>query len=107
MGIHLRGVTQIKTLAAVRGCGVHSNERHVHHFQVASLELEKARRTRERQAAVKRIKNLDARLAELDALIQKRQQALAIGTTAAACDRPVKSAKQATSEKRRTLRYGN
>lgn len=103
MGVLARGVSQIKTLAAVRGSGVHSNERHVHQFQIASLELEKSRRARERQAAMNRINNIDARLVEIDALIQKHQQAL--GVTNGASGKPMLEPKAAANEKRRMLRY--
>lgn len=103
MGVRARGVSQIKTLAAVRGSGVHSNERHVHQFQIASLELEKSRRARERQAAMNRITTIDARLIEIDALIQKHQEAL--GVTNGASDKPMPETKAAANEQRRTLRY--
>jgi uncharacterized membrane protein YccC len=106
MPIRAPGVSQIKTLAAVRGSGVHSNERHAHQFQLASLELEKTRRAHERQAAVNRIKVIDARLVEIDTSIQKHQVALATPDTGGARPRPEPvAASAATGEKRRTLRY--
>ena len=95
--------SQIKTLASVRGSGIHSNERHVHQFQIASLELEKSRRTREREAALKRIGNLDGRLAEIEASIRKHQEAL--GIPDARCVDPAPETKTAAGEKRRALRY--
>lgn len=103
MGVRARGVSQIKTLAAIRGGGVHSNERHVRQFQIGSLELEKSRHARGRQAAMNRITTIDARLIEIDALIQKHQQAL--GVTNGASDKPMPETKAASNEKRRTLRY--
>ena len=56
MGIRCRGIDEIKTLAMMRGSGVHSSERHVRQFQVASLELERSRRMKERQANLRRIR---------------------------------------------------
>ena len=106
MPVRVKGVSQTRTMAAVRGCGVHSNERHVHHFQMASLELERSRRTRERQAAVERIKTIDARLLEIDALIRKRLAALGMsGDDGRAAGGPAPEASAAPSQRRRTLRY--
>ncbi|WP_224249734.1 hypothetical protein [Hyalangium gracile] len=108
MGIRAKGATEIKTIAAIRGSGVHSGERHVHQFQIASLELERSRRMQERKAAMTRIANLDARLAEVEALIRKHQQVLGV-TSLAAGDESGRGApaeeKAQTNEKRRTLRY--
>ncbi|MBI4577989.1 MAG: hypothetical protein HY722_17135 [Planctomycetes bacterium] len=105
MTIRARGVSQIKTLAAVRGTGVHSNERHVQQFQIASLELEKTRRTRERQAGLNRIASIDARLIEIDASIQTHQEAL--GVSRDGSDKPTTpEATLPEIKKRRALRYG-
>jgi hypothetical protein len=106
MGVRAPGVSQIKTLAQIRGSGVHSNERHVHQFQIASLELEKTRRTREREAALKRLAVLDARLVEIEAVIQKHQDALAAsgpGRGGPAPEAPCPA--PGAGEKRRTIRY--
>lgn len=106
MGIQARGVAQIKTLSAVRGSGIHSNERHVHQFQIASLELEHSRRIRERQAAVNRVNLLDTRLLEIDALIRKHQEALGVASTGDMhCDKPMPEKQPGAIEKRRTIRY--
>lgn len=105
MGVSARGVSEIKTLAAVRGCGVHSNQRHVHQFKIASLELERARRTREKEAVMNRSKTLDSRLLEIDALIRKHQEALATTSRDAGCDKPMPETRAAANEQRRTLRY--
>ena len=103
MAIPARRVAQIKTLAAIRGSGAHSNEPHAHHFQIASLELEKSRHIRERASALRRVAAIDARIAEIEASVQKHNQAL--GVTDASRATPVPSSKVAASEKRRTLRY--
>ena len=76
MGIRARGATGIKTLASIRGSGVHSNERHVHQFQIASLELERTRRTQERKSMLDRLKSLEERLEGIDMEIRKHQEAL-------------------------------
>ena len=103
MGVPVRGVGAIKTLSAVKGAGTHSDERHVHQFQLASLELERARQTKSKQAALRRIALIDARLAEIERDIQTHQQALGLsaeGTVAAA---PVEAPKE--QRVTRVLRY--
>lgn len=95
-----RGVAHLKTLAAVRGSGVHSGERHVHQFQLALLELEKTRRLHERQAALGRLRELDDRLAEIDALIRRDLEAAGAAPVSA----PSGERGTATTQ-RRTLRY--
>ncbi|MBI5524882.1 MAG: hypothetical protein HY897_00965, partial [Deltaproteobacteria bacterium] len=65
MAMKIRSAKEIKTLSSVLCSGVHLNERHVHEFKLGALELERARRARERQSAIRRIKDIDARLAEV------------------------------------------
>ena len=106
MGIRAKGATEIKTIAAIRGSGVHSGERHVHQFQIAALELERSRRLQERKYAMTRVANIDARLAEVEALIRKHQEILGLASQSP----PVAGetgleAKAPKDEKRRTLRY--
>jgi len=106
MGGHARGVAQIKTLSAIRASGIHSNERHVHQFQIAALELERSRCGRERQAGLNRMKTLDDRLGEIELQIRKHQAALNATTPHdATCNRPTLKSQAAANEKRRTIRY--
>jgi|RifCSP16_2_1023846.scaffolds.fasta_scaffold126975_2 hypothetical protein len=105
MAIRAKGVSEIKTLAAVRGGGVHSEERHVKQFQIACLELERARRARERQAALGRIAHLDCRLGEIASLIADYQEALRSTPAGAGGARPATARTAGTNERRRTVRY--
>lgn len=110
MGIPAKGTQEIKTHSSILGSGAHSNERHVHQFQLASLELERTRRGREKKAALRRIADIDARLAEIDVLIRRHQEALGVtcgaGGDAPAAERAVPQNNADTaSEKRRVLRY--
>lgn len=77
-----KGCTQIRTLASIKKSGSHSGDRHVHHFQVASLELERSRRIRENEDALRRIRTNDERLQEIEALLQSHYQALGLATDA-------------------------
>jgi hypothetical protein len=100
-----KGVANMKTLASVRGSGVHSGERHVHQFQIASLELERSRRLRERQYAMSRVNDIDVRLREVEALMLKHQEALGISALQPGCDKPQQETRVAVSGERRILRY--
>ena len=102
-----RGVQEIKTLSSILGSGTHSNERHVHQFQLASLELERTRRTREKAAAMRRVADIDARMVEIDALIHKHQEALGLSNdNGSDAVRPaVRGAETPADPKRRVIRY--
>lgn len=95
-----RGGAHLKRLAAVRGGAVHGGERHVHQFQLALLELEKTRRMHERQAAAARLRELDDRIAEIDALIGRHLEAAGAAPVSAASGE-----RRTGATKRRTLRY--
>ena len=88
MGIRCRGIDEIKTLAMMRGSGVHSSERHVRLFQVASLELERSRRMKERQANLRRVQEIDSKLREIDNLLAKHNEALGLVSAQGAEARP-------------------
>jgi hypothetical protein len=103
MSAKARGVQEIKTLSAIRGSGVYSNERHVHQFQLASLELERSRRMREKNAALGRIEDVDCRLVEIDRLIVRHQAAL--GLLAGGETQPMTEPREAAERRRHTLRY--
>ena len=84
----------------------------MHLFQLAALELERTRRAREKQAAIRRLSDLDARLEAIDVLIRKRHEALSITSTDRAAAGPAPScpgdarAGEPTAKTRRVLRYG-
>ena len=107
MGVRAKGVQGIRTLASILGTGAHSNERHVHQFQLASLELERTRQARVRVVALHRIRDIDARLVEIDDLIRKHHGALGLkGDDEASQGHPAANNHGgAVPEKRRVLRY--
>ncbi len=76
MGVPCKGLQHLLTLSGAVGAGSHSKERHIHYFKIGSLELERARRKKERQTASKRIIEIDARLQEIDEEIRGRQAQL-------------------------------
>lgn len=101
MPARTRGGAPLKGLSAVRGSGVHANDPHVHQFQLALLELERTRRTHERQAAQRRVRELDERLAEIDALVRTHRDAASARADSAVTDERT----TAVTHKRRTLKY--
>jgi septal ring factor EnvC (AmiA/AmiB activator) len=103
MGARAKGVSGIKTLASIRGSGVHSNERHVHQFQIASLELERTRRIQERQSTLNRLKSLEERLAGIDEEIRKHQAVLGQEAPSPQERKPAAEPKAEDSERRRQL----
>jgi hypothetical protein len=76
MPIKVKSVSGTRTMAVVRGSGVHSKDRHVKAFQIASLELERTRRVRELKAARDRIATLGEHLREVDETIARYQREL-------------------------------
>jgi hypothetical protein len=104
-----RGMGEIKTHAAVLGGGSQANERHVHQFQLAALELERTRRTREKQAALRRVGDIDRVLLEIEKVMRQHQAALglrALETGAPGEEPGVKEGEgEAAGPKRRVLKY--
>jgi hypothetical protein len=108
MSVRARGAQDVKTHSSVFGSGSHSNERHVHQFQLAALELECTRRNREKQAALRRLAELDARLAEIEDLMLKRREALGLvdgGPPDTERMKVRKGSAETPAEPRRVLRY--
>ena len=74
MAIPLRGLRTIRTLAGKVNQTVVP---HRAHLQIACLEIEKTRRATERTSVMRRVAELDARLAEIEAEQARLLQALA------------------------------
>ena len=106
MSVRVRGMKTVKTLAVIRGSGTHSNERHVHQFQLGSMEIEAARLNRERHSAIGRIAAIDARLTEIDQLSASHEKALGLvrAHPAARTQGPPNHTGEAVAA-RRVLRY--
>jgi hypothetical protein len=100
MPVRVKSVSGTRTLAVLRGSGVHSKDRHVKAFQIAALELERTRKTRELQSTRERMNGLLERLREVDALIAGHQKDLGVAPVAAIEERTP------APRKRQTIRYG-
>ena len=111
MSVRAKGMQAIKTHSAVLGGGSQSNERHVHQFQLAALELERTRRTREKQAALRRVGDIDRVLSEIEKVMRRHQTALGLFDVEAGPpgETPVPVGPTGESEmavtKRRVLKY--
>jgi hypothetical protein len=78
MSITAKGCTQVKSLASLKKSGTHSGGRHVRHFQVASLEMERSRRLKDRDDALQRLQAHEKRLDEIDVLLRGHYDALGL-----------------------------
>jgi hypothetical protein len=77
MTVPCKSLQHIRTLSGSIGTGSHSKERHIHHFKIGCLELERTRKATEKQAAEKHIQRIDIRLREIENEIRQRQSLLA------------------------------
>jgi hypothetical protein len=105
-----RGMGEIKSHSAVLGGGSQANERHVHQFQLAALELERTRRNREKQAALRRVGEIDRMLSEIEKVMRQHQAALGLKDLEASepGEGPATAKEregEGTGAKRRVLRY--
>jgi hypothetical protein len=100
MPVRAKSVSSTRTLAVVRGSGVHSKDRHVKAFQIAALELERTRRTREMESTRTRMNMLEDRLREVGALIARYQADLGNTVGRAA------EVQAGSTARRQTIRYG-
>ncbi len=92
---------KLTTLASLTGRRVRQDvPKHVHHFQLASIELERSRRERERAGALERVAHIEERLAELEEMVRQHQRALGIGNSGQSTP-----SRGAPLDRRRTLRY--
>jgi hypothetical protein len=110
MSARARGAQEIRTHSAVLNSSTHSNERHVLQFQLAALELERTRRNREKQAALRRIRDIDRMLLEIEEIMSRNQELLGFrGPVAGAPGERAPAAREEEGEaaalKRRVLRY--
>jgi hypothetical protein len=114
---------KIKTIGQIGTGRTRTTERHVHQFKIASLELERTRRSKDLANALARVAEISKRLGEIEAEMEQHRVAmpplaalpenrkvdvtLANTGTTARPDAARTNAAQAgaSSSKRRTLRY--
>ena len=105
----LKGLQEVKTLAGTGGPGVRPKERHVLQFKIGSLELELTRRLKEKATALERIREIDARISQIDLEIRKHHENLGYGgsPTAARDAASTQDGAPGSAQTRRTIRYGS
>lgn len=117
-----RRSAKIKTIGQIGTGRTRTTERHVHQFKIASLELERTRRSKDLASALARVAEINKRLGEIEAEMERHRVAMPPlpvlpqdGTmvTSSKADntarhepaRPNAAQAGASSGKRRTLRY--
>ena len=94
MSLHtktIRGLANIRTRSGTRD---QVSEPYKAFLRIGSLEMEKARRGKEKESAMNRVQNIDARFREIDA--EKSELLVAIGMPAAtAVGKPANGPKRA------------
>jgi hypothetical protein len=94
----LKSISDTKTLSSIRGAGTLAKERHDRQFRIAWLEFERSRKLKERAFHLRKLKELDDRLREIEAECQK--QAAAMQAESPSAPQPA-----AATTTRRVLRY--
>lgn len=78
MSARARGAQEIRTHSAIQASCSHSNDRHVIQFQLAALELERTRRNREKEAALRRVRDIDRMLLEIEEVMRRNHEILGL-----------------------------
>lgn len=81
MTIPVHGSRQIRTLSTIKRSSAQGNDRHVHQFRLAALELECSRLLHEKRAADRRVRGILARLTEIRQKMQEHREMLERGDT--------------------------
>lgn len=119
-----RRSAKIKTIGQIGTGRTRTTERHVHQFKIASLELERTRRSKDLASALARVAEINKRLGEIEAEMERHRVAMPPlpvlpqdGTMVATSSKADNTARHeptrpnaahgggASSGKRRTLRY--
>lgn len=108
MSGRLRGLRDVRTLAGAGGIAARPRERHVLLFKIGCLELERSRRLKEKEAALDRIRGIDARICVIDAEIRGHHENLGYGDSLSAARNAVavENDSPGSGRPRRTIRYG-
>jgi hypothetical protein len=94
---------QIRTLSQVSDRK--STEPHRIFMKISLLEMEKARRQKERQKAMQRVQTIDEKIQDIDAEIKELLSVLNLPTTAASTQQSVKSDRQQSQGQKLVLKY--
>jgi hypothetical protein len=93
----IRGLANIRTRSGTRD---QVSEPYKAFLRIGSLEMEKARRGKEKESALNRVHNIDARFREIDAEKSELLEAIGITATGDACCNPANGPKCAPAQKK-------
>ncbi|RJQ64288.1 MAG: hypothetical protein C4530_02180 [Desulfobacteraceae bacterium] len=88
----IRGLANIRTHSATRD---QVSESYKAFLRIGALEMEKARRGKEKESALNRVQNIDARFREIEAEKSELLAAIGIPSTGDACGNPANGPKRA------------
>jgi hypothetical protein len=84
---NIRGLANIRTRSGSRD---QVSEPYKAYLRIGSLEMEKARRGKEKESAMNRVRNIDARFREIEAEKSELLGAMGMSPNDDACDNPAK-----------------
>ncbi len=87
----IRGLANIHTRSGTRE---QVSEPYKAFLRIGSLEMEKARRGKEKESALNRVQNIDARFKEIDVEKSELLEAMGITATGNACGNPANGSKR-------------
>jgi len=93
--ITIRGLANIRTRSGTRD---QVSEPYKAFLRIGSLEMEKARRGKEKESALNRVQNIDARFREIEAEKSELLEAIGITATGDACGNPADGPKRAPAQ---------
>ena len=90
-----RGLANIRTRSGTRD---QVSEPYKVFLRIGSLEMEKARRGKEKESAMNRVQNIDTRFQEIEAEKSELLEAIGITATGDACSNPANGPKRAPAQ---------
>jgi hypothetical protein len=91
----IRGLANIRTRSGTRD---QVSEPYMAFLRIGSLEMEKARRGKEKESAMSRVQNIDDRFLEIEAEKSELLKAIGITATGDACGNPANRSKRAPAQ---------
>ena len=76
LSMRRKGMDTLRTLSGVLSASRGASERHLQHFKIGCLEMERSRRIKERNAFSRRLVEIDSRLRALEEDIRRRKWCL-------------------------------
>jgi hypothetical protein len=91
----IRGLSNIRTHSGTRN---QVSEPYKAFLRIGSLEMEKARRGKEKESAMTRVQSIDVRFREIEAEKSELLKAIGIAASGDACGNPANGSKRETAQ---------